>query len=306
MRVPHTPRTGALLPGALILCALVTIAGCSAPAAEESDGIQVLASTSVYGDIARAIGGDAVSVTSLISDAAQDPHSFEASAKDQLAVSKADVVIENGGGYDDFLTTLLKGTDTADATVLNAVALSGLDASAEDFNEHVWYDLSAMRRVADKLGDVFSTLDPTREAQFATNVAAFDGSIAQLQAKAATVKEHHAGDGVAVTEPVPLYLLTVCGLIDETPAPFSRAVEEGTGVAPALMHTTLQLLEGDRVRLLVYNEQTSGPETGQLLAAAKASGVPTVPVTETLPEGTTYLSWMADNLDAVTAALDRG
>ena len=94
-----------------------TLTGCAAPRLEESSGIQVVASTSVYGDIARAIGGEAVSVTSLISDAAQDPHSYEASARDQLALSHADVVIENGGGYDDFVTTLLKGTDNADATV---------------------------------------------------------------------------------------------------------------------------------------------------------------------------------------------
>jgi zinc/manganese transport system substrate-binding protein len=308
MSVPHTPRTPALLGGVILLSALVSAAltGCAAPASKDAAGIQVVAATSVYGDIARAIGGDAVSVTSLISDAAQDPHSFEASAQAQLALSHADVVIQNGGGYDDFVGTLLKGSDNADATVLDAVALSGLDASADDFNEHVWYDLPAMGHVADELGAVFSRLDPKHTAQFTENVADFDRSIAELQAKSATVKEHHAGEGVAVTEPVPLYLLAACGLVDETPAAFSRAVEEGTGVAPALMHTTLQLLQGERVRLLVYNEQTSGPETEQLIAAAKASGTPAVPVTETLPPGTSYLGWMGDNLDAVTAALERG
>jgi zinc/manganese transport system substrate-binding protein len=57
------------------------------------------------------------------------------------------------------------------------------------------------------------------------------------------------------------------------------------------------------VRALVYNEQTSGPETEQVLAAAQSAGVPVVPVTETLPEGEDYLGWMGANLDAVVAAL---
>ncbi|HEX7835130.1 MAG TPA: ABC transporter substrate-binding protein, partial [Pseudolysinimonas sp.] len=58
-----------------------------------------------------------------------------------------------------------------------------------------------------------------------------------------------------------------------------------------------------KVRLLAYNEQTSGPETDRVRAAATAAGIPVVPVTETLPKGKDYVSWMNANLDAVGAAL---
>ena len=77
----------------------LALAGCAPPVAEPS-GAPVVTSTNVYGDLVEQIGGDRVSVTSLIDDPAQDPHSFEASARDQLAISKAELVIENGGGYD--------------------------------------------------------------------------------------------------------------------------------------------------------------------------------------------------------------
>ena len=60
--------------------------------------IDVVASTSVYGDIAKSVGGDKVSVTSIISKTSQDPHSYEASTQDKLAVSKAQLVIDNGAG----------------------------------------------------------------------------------------------------------------------------------------------------------------------------------------------------------------
>ncbi|GAB3040773.1 zinc ABC transporter substrate-binding protein [Parafrigoribacterium mesophilum] len=302
MRAART--TGIVVAGVLAVSAL---AGCASTAVpSHQDGrIAVVASTSVYGDIARAIGGDAVAVTALITDPAQDPHSFEASAQDQLAVAKAQVVVENGGGYDDFVDSLLSGSG-ARPEVVNAVTASGLDQDADGFNEHVWYDLPAMRKVGERLAAAFSTLEPARSDDFTAGAAAFTAALAQLERDAATVKEDHAGDGVAVTEPVPLYLLAACGLVDKTPAAFSRAVEDGSGVAPALMHATLELFTEKRVRLLVYNAQTSGPETEQLRAAAKASGIPTVAVTETLPQDATYLSWMRDNLAKVKAALTHG
>ena len=101
----RAPRTIRILGGLLAVASGIALAGCATAAvpSDQNGRIAVVASTSVYGDIARAIGGDAITVRSLITDAAQDPHSFEASAQDQLAVAKADVVIENGGGYDDFV-----------------------------------------------------------------------------------------------------------------------------------------------------------------------------------------------------------
>jgi zinc/manganese transport system substrate-binding protein len=108
---------------------------------------------------------------------------------------------------------------------------------------------------------------------------------------------------VANTEPVPHYLLDASGLVNKTPEKFSAAIEEGTDVSPELLKQTLDLFGRHQVKLLAYNEQTSGPETEAVLAAAKSAGIPVVPVTETLPKGKDYLAWMTDNLAAVTAAL---
>src|SRR6478735_3144708 len=97
---------------ALASVAALTLAGCSTAAAGEGasdDGtITVVASTNVYGDIASTIGGDRIDVESIITSASQDPHSYEATARDRLTVQKADLVIENGGGYDAFIDTLLQ------------------------------------------------------------------------------------------------------------------------------------------------------------------------------------------------------
>ncbi|QKW37190.1 zinc ABC transporter substrate-binding protein [Actinomadura sp. NAK00032] len=294
--------------GALLAVSALLAAGCGsssdAGAAEEKGGtVSVVASTNVYGDIARQIGGGKVKVTSFITDPAQDPHSFEAGTRTRLALSEAGVVIENGGGYDDFMDTLLKGAGSK-ATVLNAVEVSGRTAPAgEELNEHVWYDLPSVGRLADRISAALAEADPDDAKTYTANAGAFKAKLKTLEGKAAALKAAHAGDGVAITEPVPVYLLEAAGLENRTPEEFSEAVEEEGDVPPRAMRDILALLTGKKVKALVYNSQTSGPQTEQVEKTAKESGVPVVPVTETLPEGTDYITWMDGNIAALGKAL---
>ena len=134
-----TPRTRTLTAGAVLAVSALTLAGCSAAESAEDDGtLSVVASTSVYGDLAATIGGDAVTVTSLIDNPAQDPHSYEASARDQLAVSEADLVVLNGGGYDPFAEALYEAAG-AEALLINAVEVSGL-LEDDDHDDHAEED----------------------------------------------------------------------------------------------------------------------------------------------------------------------
>ena len=305
----RTIRMGAALAAA---SSLLLLSACgsdddSAAADSSSDGgVSVVASTNVYGDIVSAIAGDDVEVTSIIDDPSADPHSYEANTRTQLAISEADLIVENGGGYDDFVDTMISASDS-DAPVVNAVELSGREAEAEaageELNEHVWYDLETVEKLADELVSQLSDIDPDNADTYEANGADF---AEQLQALVTAEEEARAateGAGVAITEPVPGYLLDALGAENRTPEEFSEAIEEGGDVAPAVLQETLDLFSGGQVQALVYNEQTTGAETEQVLAAAEAAGVAVVPVTETLPEGEDYVSWMQANIDAVSAAL---
>jgi zinc/manganese transport system substrate-binding protein len=220
-----------------------------------------------------------------------------------LQLSKAKLVIENGGGYDDFVATMLKsGKNTP--TVLNAVDISGLQAPAGgELNEHVWYSLPSVKKLADRIAAELGRVDPARAATFTTNAKAFTTGVDKLIASEAQLKGRYAGQGVGLTEPVPLYLLEAVGLEDKTPEEFSEAIEEGDDVSAAVLKKTLDLYANREVKALVYNEQTSGPVTEQVKAAADRAGIPVVPVTETLPQGQTYLSWMQGNVERVGQAL---
>ncbi|GAA2978894.1 zinc/manganese transport system substrate-binding protein [Microbacterium terrae] len=137
--VPKHSAVSALALGAASALVLTGCATATGTAAEDDGPISVVASTDVYGDIAATVGGDLVEVTSIISSAAQDPHSYEASARDQLTVSKADLIIENGGGYDPFIDALIDASGS-EATVLTASEFShdwpGGDAHGDSGDEH--------------------------------------------------------------------------------------------------------------------------------------------------------------------------
>jgi zinc/manganese transport system substrate-binding protein len=311
----------------LTAASVLVLAACTTPSAAD-DRIQLVASTDVYGSIASVIGGDLVAVSSIISGPGQDPHSFEASAGDQLAVSRADIVIENGGGYDSFIETLLEGSGSA-ATVITATALAEGDAEHEDegeheaeaegeahaheehghdhgVNEHVWYDLHVMGEVAHELAHVLGELDPDNAEAFHENFEAFAAEIAGLESQVSALKaDADADTGVVVTELVPLFLLEDAGFVNRTPAEFTEAIEEGADVSPRSLQETLDLFATGDVGLLAYNGQTASNETERVRDAAETANVPVVTFTETLPDGEDYLTWMAANIAAIASAVGR-
>jgi len=302
---------------ALVGIAMLGVSACSgatpspgrttgASPAGTSTHVSVVASTNVYGDIAKTVGGSAVTVTSIIDNPEKDPHEYQADAQTRLALSKAQLVIENGGGYDDFVDAMLESASSR-PTLINVADLAGRNRqpAGAEFNEHVWYDFRTVEKLTTQLATDLSAAAPAQAATIRANGAAFNSRLTKLQQQEGAIKAEHAGDPVAITEPVPLYLLEAAGLVNKTPGKFSEAIEEDTDVPPAILKQTEDLFDKHQVRLLAYNEQTTGPQTEALLAAAKRNNIPVVPVTETLPAGQTYLSWMQANLDAVSAALDR-
>ncbi len=288
-----------------ILSASIVLSGCAStePSAADDGVLRIVASTDVYGDIVAQIAGDRAEVTSIIDSPSQDPHSFEADVAVQLALSRADIIIENGGGYDDFVEVLRGGVNNDAAEVLTVVdVVQGTGLVAEE-NEHVWYDLAAMAELATRIEESLASADPEGAADYAAGASAFTEGLTVLIDQQSALAARVEGQSVVVTEPVPLYLLAGAGLVDRTPPAFSSAVEEGTDVPPASLAQILELVETNAVQMLAYNAQTTGPETERVLRAASASGIPTVSFSETLPTGVSYLDWMGANLDALDGAL---
>lgn len=305
----------------LAVAAALAMAGCAAgPSARTDDGrITVVTSTSVYGQIVEQIGGQAVAVTSIITSASQDPHAYEASARDQLTISRADLIVENGGGYDPFIDALIEASGT-EAPVLAAVEFSPAwtgksatdsngdhddhgDHHVAGFNEHVWYDPTAISELAAAVATQLTQLRPADGQAFQTTLDEFRQQIAGLTASIDDIAASATGAQIFVTEPAPLYLTEAAGLDNIAPEAFSEAVEEGQDVAPATLLESLELLDSSDVRVVIVNAQTGGAETEQIVDAATVRGIPVLEFAETLPDGSTYMAWMQANIDALAEAL---
>jgi zinc/manganese transport system substrate-binding protein len=288
-----------------LLALALVLPACGAPErAAAPETVPVVASTDVYGAIVQAVGGDRVTVTSLINDPAVDPHSYEAPPAAAAAVARARLVVVNGGGYDEFAERITPGPGAA---VIDVVELSGLAAPAGgDLNEHVWYSLPTVKKLAAQIAADLGAADPAGAAQFTANATAFEARVDGLIGLVDAVKAGHAGARIAVTEPVPLYLTDAAGLADATPPEFSEAVEEDADPPAAVVARTLEEFTGDPVRALLVNAQTRTPVTDQVERAARAAGVPVVEVGETLPARTTdYVEWITEQIEALSRALDR-
>lgn len=330
-------RTGSVV--AALAAGSIALAGCSSTSTPSStssgdagaEAVQVVASTSVYGQIASQIGGADVEVTSIITSASQDPHSFEPSAQDTLAVSEADLIVVNGGGYDSFVDGLIESSGST-APVITVAEFShdwpgaehgeGEDAHSDEehadeedsdehaghdhiegFNEHVWYDPHTMEHYAEHLAEELSELRPSDAATYEANLEEFLAGLTDLEASLDDVAAAHDGAKVFATEPVPLYLVAAAGLVNVSPDEFTEAVEEGQDAAPAVLLESLELLRSGDVQSVLVNTQTGGAETTQIEDEANTLGVPIVQFSETLPEGQTYLEWMQGNVTALSDAL---
>lgn len=253
--------------------------------AAATNKVDVVASTNVWGSVAEAIGGDKVNVHSVINSPDQDPHDYEATAKDKLAFSKAKIAIANGGGYDDWASKLVKSTGSK-ATVVDAVETSGLKKPDQDeFNEHVFFSIDSARKVAKVVESDLVKASPDNKATFESNLKDFESNLDDLKARAAKVGEKHASSTAVATEPVVGYLLDDMKVKNITPEEFVEQSETEAGPSTKVVHETTKLIAAKKASILLVNGQTSDAVTKELQKAAKGAGIKQVGVWETFPKG---------------------
>jgi zinc/manganese transport system substrate-binding protein len=302
----------------IIAAMTLTLSAC-APVESETiepfDGMTIVSSTNVWGDIAKSVAGDGVRVISIIDSFGQDPHSYEASARDQLAVNEADIVVANGGGYDSFIDVL---ADAAGGFEILYAYLpdehSEEEATAEEStedghdhgheNEHVWYDFHVVEDFATRLAEQLGTLDPDGATEYAENLVEFLGEMERLQDDVAMAGQNYQGYSVVSSEPVADYLIDALGFENVTPSEFSQAIEEETDLSPKVLLEVQELLKNKLVKLFVVNSQTGSSQIDSLVTLAKDNGIAVVEMSELLPEGISYSEWMHNNILSIDTALN--
>jgi len=261
--------------------------------------IAVVAAENFYGDVAQQIGGDRVSVISILSSPDQDPHLFEISPGIIREVAAAQVAVYNGADYDPWIDGLLKVAPRAGRSVIVAADL--MHKKSGD-NPHLWYDPATMPAVAGALAAAFAAADPGHRDDYAARLKTFLASLGPMNEKIAVIAGKYAGAPVTATEPVFDYMAQALQLKMRNER-FQLAVMNDTEPSARDIAAFEQDLRTHQVRAVFYNKQASNNLVQHLLEIARAANITVVGITETAPPGISYQDWMLNELDATGRAL---
>jgi len=295
---------GILLLAVIAAVTATVAAACSVAAtAASNDGkIVAVGAENQYADVISQVGGEYVQASAIMSNPNTDPHSFEASIAVAREVGNAQLIVQNGIGYDDFMNSIESASPNSGRTVINVQRLLKLPDSTA--NPHLWYDPATMPRVADAIAGALSAIQPSHAAYFAANAAAFKASLQPLTAAIASFKAAYPGTTVATTEPVADYLLTALGADNLTPWTFQAAIMNGVDPSPQNVAVQRALFTEHKVRVFLYNQQVTDALTQSFITLAEQNHIPVVGVYETMPvPGYDYQTWMRTEVQDLREAV---
>ena len=291
----------------LLVWSAVLLTACGGGAAGSAGGsssrkLQVVAAENFWGSIAAQLGGEKVAVQSIIVNPNTDPHSYEPTASDGVALAKSQMAIVNGIGYDAWASKLVAANPSSSRKVLNVGDLLGL---VEGDNPHQWYSPSSVRRVIDQIVADYKQLDPKDSAYFDHQRSLFETqSLGEYDRLIAAIRASYAGVPVGYSESIFQPLGQALGLKLLTPYSFAKAIAEGTEVSATDKQTVDTQAQDRLIKAWVYNSQNATPDVQRVNQLARAAHIPITTITETLsPASATFEQWQVAELQNLQQAL---
>ena len=255
-----------------------------------------------YADVISQVGGKYVQASAIMSNPNTDPHTFEASASVARTVSEAQLVVQNGVGYDTFINTIENAAPNSARKVIVVQNLLGLPAGTP--NPHLWYKPSTMPAVANAIAADLEAIQPAHASYFKANAARFIASLSAWNNAIAAFKADYPNTPVATTEPVADYMLDAVGADNVTPFAFQADIMNGTDPSAQDVAIERSLFTQHKVKVFLYNQQVTDTLTESFITLAQQNGIPVVGVYETMPQpGFDYQSWMLAEVQDLTKAV---
>jgi zinc/manganese transport system substrate-binding protein len=284
------------------LAVLPVASSAPASAGTKGDVISAIGAENQYANVLSQIGGKYVKVSSILDNPNTDPHTFEASPSVAQEVSSAELIVQNGVGYDGFMNDIESASPNSKRIVI--VVQHVLDLPNDTPNPHLWYSPKTMPKVAAVMAKDLSKLEPSHAGYFRANVRTFDASLQPWLNAIAAFKTKYGGTKVAVTEPVADYLLQAMGAKILTPFVFQADIMNGVDPSPEDITLEDSFFTKHQAKVFCYNQQVVDALTASIKSTAQSAHVPVVGVYETMPTpGYDYQTWMMAELDAIEAAI---
>lgn len=166
---------------------VIAFSALALPARAETEKLSVVATFSIIGDFARAVGGDRIELRTLVGPNS-DAHVYEPKPADAIALARADVVLVNGLLFEGFLQRLAEasGTSAAIATLTDGADIlhdpdgghyhySGGQAifHAAPNDPHAWQSVSNAKVYVENIARAFCTADAEGCTAYEANAAAY-------------------------------------------------------------------------------------------------------------------------------------
>ena len=139
--------------------------------------LRVVATTTQLADFVRVLGGDRVELLDLLK-ANVDPHDYEATPADLEAVRRADLVVKNGIGLEEWLDRTLESAGSR-ARVVDAS--TGVARRGDD--PHIWHDATRASTMVASVAAAMREADPANAAAYATAEQAYAAELETLDAE---------------------------------------------------------------------------------------------------------------------------
>lgn len=302
---------------------LLTATACSSSDSQDSAAepgaqkkISIVASTSIWADVAQAVADTAsgvdIEVKPIVEGNGVDPHHFEPSAADIAKAEDADLLVVNGGGYDSWIyqavseqENIISALPLTDHGKLaddpNVMTIDAAKATAKkdpkkvtniEGNEHIWYDPAALDEVAGNIADQINELNTDAHA----STERVDSHVNRLRDK---LKELPGDLSYAQTEPIADYIMKYTSGKDVTPEGYRKAtISEGEPTAADLAAFT-KAIKDHKVDLLIFNPQTETDTAGRIKSAAEDADVNIVEIGETPPDGKEFWTYYDEVTDSL-------
>jgi zinc/manganese transport system substrate-binding protein len=300
MRRNYRVLAAALSVGAALLASACSAASGSTQA--PAGVIVAVGAENEYANVISQVGGKYVQVSAIMSNPNTDPHTFEASASVAREVSAAQLVVQNGVGYDTFMNTIENAAPNSARKVIVVQNLLGLPTDTP--NPHLWYKPVTVPAVANAIAADLSAIQPAHASYFKANAGAFLASLDAWDNAIAAFKASYPNTPVATTEPVADYMLQAVGADNLTPFAFQADIMNGTDPSAQDVAVERSLFTQHKVKVLLYNQQVTDTLTESLITLAHQNNVPVVGVYETMPvPGYDYQSWMLTEVQDLQKAV---
>lgn len=297
-------RVKYLLLALLVVTLGVVAAGCSSNSSSSSNGkVKITATTDFYGEVAKKVAGNKGNVTSVITNPNVDPHDYEPTTKVAKNLTGSKLVIANGIGYDGWMDKLMKSNKKADYI---KVGEDLMDKKNGD-NPHLWYNPKTMPKLANTIATKLGKLQPKNKQYFKKNAKKYIASLKPVNAKISQLQKVAAkskNKNVYVSEPVFDYALEAMGFKVGNPQ-FENDTEKDIDPSPKTIRNMQNGIKNHKIAFFVYNSQVDDKTVNNLVSLSHKNNVPVLKVTETLPNGKNYKSWMMSQYNNLLHILEK-